>query len=252
MFCRSAILLFTCVILAGFSGARASAANVSTEFDAANKLYEQGKFRDATAAYQAIARTGTVSAALDFNLGNAFYKCGEIGRALASYRQAERLDPRDPDLRANVQFVLNRVQGPTLTPSRWQAWLQRLTLNEWTELAAAAVWLWLVLLVARQLRPAWKPALRTLTLLSGVAAAVLCFCLGARFLARSEHKAIVIAQEATVRNGPLEESKPAYTVHDGAELSVLDKKDDWLQVDVGGRRIGWLKRGEVLLWPGGA
>ena len=33
--------------------------------------------------------------------------------------------------------------------------------------------------------------------------------------------------------------------HDGAELRVLDRKDDWLQVSDGARRIGWVKRSEV-------
>jgi hypothetical protein len=42
-----------------------------------------------------------------------------------------------------------------------------------------------------------------------------------------------------------------FTVHDGAELQVLDRKDDWLQVSVGTGRIGWLKQDRVLLPPTG-
>src|SRR5689334_17765004 len=92
-------------------------------FDAANKLYEQGKYAEGAGAYEKILQTGTASPALYFNLGNAFFKSGQIGRAIIAYRQAQRLTPRDPDVRANLQFARNQVQGPTLAASRWERWL---------------------------------------------------------------------------------------------------------------------------------
>ena len=160
-----------------------------------------------------------------------------------------RLTPRDPDLRANLQFARNQTQGPTLPPSRWQRWLGRLTLNEWTLLAAGAVWLWLLLLALLQ----WRPALRA-------GPAGLCACAGHRRRAvvrlcwpppcdqtRFTRTAIVITREAIVRYGPLAESPTAFTVHDGAELRVLDQKDEWLQVSAGPRRVGWLRRDQVHL-----
>ena len=117
-----------------------------TAFESANKLYEQGKFAEAASAYASLLQSNQASAALYFNLGNAFFKSGQIGRAIAAYRYAGRVTPRDPDVRANLQFARNQRQGPTLSPNRWQRWLGRLTLNEWTLLAAVAVWLWLLLL----------------------------------------------------------------------------------------------------------
>ena len=74
-------------------------------FDTANKLYEEGKFAEAAAAYESLVQSRQVSAALYFNLGNAWFKSGQIGRAIAAYRQAEQMTPRDPDLRANLQFA---------------------------------------------------------------------------------------------------------------------------------------------------
>ena len=145
-------------------------------FESANKLYEEGKFAEAAAAYQKLAQSGQVSAALYFNLGNAFFKSSQNGRAIAAYRQAEQLNPRDPDLRANLQFARNQTQGPTLSPSRWQRWLGRLTLNEWTLLAAGAIWLLLLLLAFLQWRPALKPALRTYVLCLAALAVLLSVC----------------------------------------------------------------------------
>ena len=129
-------------------------------FDTANKLYEEGKYAEAAAAYEGLVNSNRVSAAVYFNLGNALFKAGRLGRAIDAYTHAERIAPRDPDIRANLQFARNQAQGPTLAPNRWGRWLNELTLNEWTVLAAAALWLWLGLLTLFQWRSELKRNLR--------------------------------------------------------------------------------------------
>lgn len=219
-------------------------------FDAANKLYEQGKFAEAAKGYEKLLQTGQASEAIYFNLGNALFKTGQIGRAIATYDQAQQLAPRDPDVRANLQFARNQVQGPTLVPKKLRRWLGKLRLDEWTWLASAAIWLWLWLLTLVQWRPALKPALRSLMVGLGAIAAMLCACFGAAFYSACfTHRAIVVAPEAVVRQAPLEESQSAFTLHDGAELQILDQKDQWLQVRADPRRIGWLRRESVLSVP---
>ena len=242
------LALALCFLCALSSRATESA----TAFDAANKLYEQGKFTDAASVYESVARSNGASPALYFNLGNAFFKSGQIGRALSAYRQAEQMAPRDPDVRANLQFSRKQAQGPTLARSLAQRWLGKLTLNEWTLLAAAAIWLWLLLLALLQWRPELRRTLRGWVFALGIGAAFLSGCLANAFYEnRFTRIAIVVARDATVRNGPLEESSSAFTVHDGAELVVLDQKDDWLQVSADGRRVGWMRRDQVLIVPCG-
>jgi tetratricopeptide (TPR) repeat protein len=236
-------LLVVILLPLGSQGAPAPGA-----FEAANKLYEEGKFADAATAYQNLLQSGQRSAALYFNLGNAWFKSGQMGRAIAAYRQAEQITPRDPDLRANLQFARNQTAAPTLSPSRWQRWLGRLTLNEWTLLAAGALWLCLLLLVVAQLRPALRPVLRAYLISLAIMTVLLCGCAAAVLNeSRFTRTAIVIAGEATVRYGPLAESPAAFSVHDGAELQVLDQKDEWLQVSAGPRKTGWLRRDQALL-----
>ncbi len=112
------------------------AADVAADFSAANKLYAEGKFSDAANAYETILQTGGQSPALLFNYGNAEFKSGNLGKAIAAYRRAELLSPRDAEIRANLDFVRNQVQGATIRESRWQDWLGSLTLNEGTLLTA--------------------------------------------------------------------------------------------------------------------
>ena len=172
-------LILGCVLCFSLCASRASAAGTEVAFDAANKLYEESKFIEAAAGYEKLLADGTRSASICYNLGTAYYKAGQMGRAIAAYRQAERLTPRDASLRANLQFVRKRVNGDDKSPlPSWRSWLTLLTLNEGAALAAAAFWVWCLLLAAREFRPAWRPALRNATLATGAATVLLTTTLG--------------------------------------------------------------------------
>ncbi len=227
------------------------AADVTADFNAANKLYAEGKFAAAAAAYEKILQSGAVSPALWFNYGNAEFKLGQPGRAIAAYRQAELLAPRDDEVRANLDFVRNQVAGPTLRQSRWEDWLGTLSLNEWTVLAAGAFWLTFILFAVRQIRPAWRPRLRGLT--AGIVVVTILSCAGlgaAAAIHFSKPIAVVIATEATARSGPFAEAQDVFKVQNGAELAVLDQRNHWLQVADGSGRIGWLPAKQVEILPG--
>ena len=230
----------------------ARADDVSTAFDQANKLYEEGKFSEAAAAYDKMLQQGEAAPALYFNLGNALFKAGQVGRAVLNYRLAERLAPRDPDIRANLKFARNSVAtGAVTSPSWWQRWTGRLTLDEWTVLTFGSLWLWLGLLTLGQWRPALRKLLSGYTATAGVGAALLAFCLGLESYNRFAVKSVIVAvREAVVRYGPWNESSNYFTVRDGMELAVLDSKGEWVQVSDRAKRIGWLRREQVLFLPG--
>jgi len=227
------------------------AAEIPADFVAANKLYAEGKFAAAAAAYGAILQTGARSPALLFNYGNAEFKAGHVGRAIAAYRRAELLAPRDAEIRANLAFVRNQVQGATQRESRWQNWVGSLTLNEGALLTVFLFWLTFALLTLRQLRPALVPKLSSatrifvaLTLFSGT---VLALQAANHFSAAT---AVVTADNITVHSGPFDDAQSVFTARDGAELSVLDRHDDWVQVVNNAGKIGWLNRKQVEVLAG--
>lgn len=227
------------------------AADVATDFSAANKLYAEGKFSGAALGYEKIIQVGAQSPALLFNAGNAEFKAGHLGKAIAAYRQAAQLAPRDAETRANLAFVRNQVQGATLRESRWQNWISSLTLNEGAVLTMVFFWLMFALLAAQQLRPALAPKLRgatrlalVLTIFSGT---VLALQAASHF---NSAIAVVTADDAIARSGPFDEAQSTFTVRDGAELRVLDRHDDWVQVVNAAGKIGWLSRKQAEILPG--
>jgi tetratricopeptide (TPR) repeat protein len=227
------------------------AADAATDFAAANRFYAQGKFPEAAKAYETILQTGAASPALLFNYGNAEFKSGHLGKAIVAYQRAEQLSPRDGELRANLAFARNQVQGATLRESRWQSWVGTLTLNEGAALTAILFWLLFALLIVRQLRPAWVPRLKTATwifaVLTIISAVVLIVQATNHF---SNASAVVVADNVTVRSGPFNDAQSAFTVRDGAEFSVLDRRDNWVQVADGSGKTGWLSTKQVEVLPG--
>jgi hypothetical protein len=223
-------------------------------FDQANRLYEQGNFGEAANTYQQLVTAGHISPTIYYNLGNAWFKAGQPGRAIAAYRRAQELAPRDPSVRFNLNFARQHATGNAMSPvESWQRWFGRLTVNEWTMIAAAFFWLWLLVLIIRELRPSARSGLRVVAVIAGMAALASMVTVGfATYFTTSRREAVVIVPQTIVRFGPLEDSQQYYQLRNGAEVLVLDEKrfnpsDSWLQVRDSSRRVGWLKRDQVAI-----
>jgi len=216
-------------------------------FDGANRLYEQGKYRDAIEAYESLLGGGTVSPAVWFNLGNAHFKAGHIGEAIAAYRQAEALAPRDPDVRANLEFAKRQVSGPTLHRSTFNQTVNKLSINEWTLLATVPLWAWFGLMIAGQLKPQLRSSLRKWAWTTGLAAVMAGVVVGVAYQERYGQTTVVVSsRDAVVRLGPFDESPSTVTAVDGAEFTLHDAKADWYQISDGQKVLGWLKTNAVV------
>jgi tetratricopeptide (TPR) repeat protein len=238
------------VLLAAAAGARAE--TVSDTFLKANKLYEEAKYSQAAAMYEDLLRASHLSPAIYFNAGNAWFKAGQIGRAIYDYRRAEQLAPRDPDIRANLEIARTHAgtSSSALPGSRWTRWIGHVTLNEWACASSAIVALFFFVLTARQISPAFGKTSGGMAGALALASVWLLICLGLSIDQQLvERTSIVVVPEAVVRRGPLEESQSAFTAHDGAEMMVLGRDGDWLQVSDAARHIGWLQQKDVAQMP---
>jgi tetratricopeptide (TPR) repeat protein len=252
--CLQFLCFFTALMVS--LAARAGAPELS--FDAANKLYEQGQYAEAAARYEQLLKDGAAGDAILFNLGNAWFKAGQTGRAVAAWRQAERLSPRDPNVRFNLQFARKRVLGSD-APSLplWHRALRALTLNEWTVLTSVLLWIWFLLLALREAKPALRRVLSGYTGIAGFGALLLAGCLAAAASVHFGDKpAVVIVPQAIARTGPLDEAKPIeqLRLRDGAEVTILDqkevtsgdKKQNWIQIRDAASRTGWVKSDQLI------
>jgi len=80
-------------------------------FSQSVEAYKNGQFDESAKLGERLLAGGFVSPAVYYNLGNAYIKGHQLGRAILNYRRAERLTPRDADLRVNLDLARGQVAG---------------------------------------------------------------------------------------------------------------------------------------------
>ncbi len=220
---------------------------------ASNALYEGGHYEQAARSYQQLVDKGYGDPALYYNLGNAYFKGGDTGRAILNYLRAERISPRDGDIRANLDFarsqtldVLESGEAPLVKLA--SSLLSRVTTGE---LGAVALAFWLLfascllmMMVGPRRWLAWmKPAVvvtAALLLLGGGS-------LGVRlYVDSTDREAVIVAEEVDVVSGPGSRYTPEFTLHAGTETGLVEKRGAWARIALpGGSLQGWVPAAAV-------
>ncbi|MGQ9678920.1 MAG: tetratricopeptide repeat protein [bacterium] len=218
-------------------------ASMSVEqFQRANRFYEAGQFQEAVVRYDS-ALNFFPAAEIYYNRGNAYFKLGRLGYALADYLRAWVLKPRDPDITNNIAFVRNfrpdknpRPDSPLITMVRnILTPFDRLT----TEFVSAVLFFFLAvalgLFLATGKRIFGYGAVGIMLLFLYFGAATLVW---RKIIDRA--KAVVVVPEAILRSGPGEEYKELAAVHDGLEVKIVERRPDYVLIQLPGGIGGWV------------
>jgi tetratricopeptide (TPR) repeat protein len=81
-----------------------------SDLEAAARFYQRGEFDRAIALYEKRLSNEPANASLYHNLGLSYYRNGQLGPAIAAYLQAAQLQPGEPDIRYNLEFLLKQTQ----------------------------------------------------------------------------------------------------------------------------------------------
>jgi tetratricopeptide (TPR) repeat protein len=233
----SRLVLLLLLLVIGNAPTFASSAEES--FQAANRLYEQGRYAEAAEAYQQMADSGPANATLWFNLGNARYQAGELGRAIAAFSRAQRLAPGDSEILNNLRMA--RLKAGHKPDESLASLLGRIPPNVWAVLTGLAFSLWFALRAWTEWKPERKPAFRNARWV--LAFATLGLGTATVLVAHDQlwtRRVIVVQPEAVIRRGPLADSQSKSTPTDGTELTVTGRKDEWLQVQAEDGLTGWI------------
>lgn len=231
-----------------FQVAPGVAADSGSDFTEANKYYAAGNFKKAAETYERIVRSGNASGAVYYNLGNAYLKNGQKGEAVLAYRRAQRMIPRDEDVRWNLNVVRAALQDraeqseDNILIYGTKRVIHRVTMNEVALLVALSLGLWFLLsLIVFFVEGAkvWTGLLRGLAVIVFFAAAVL---MTLKFLDTKEPRVIILDPEVTAYYGPSDKESKAFVLHEGAEVRLVDRMTDWYYIRFGGKNNGWISK----------
>ncbi len=222
-------------------------------FVRANDAYEGGRFEQAVELFQSLVDAGYGDRAVHYNLGNARLRNGELGGAIAAYRRSLDDAPNDPEARANLDFARGQTADQLAPPGP-------------TPLART-LFFW-----------HYGFSRRGLQLVGGAAMIVLCAALGYGLFRGSEwtrwvaitaavplaaavgslviseaapgEVAVVTAPEVEAYSGTDRASVVRFRLHDGAELVVLETREEWVRIALPEGDQGWLPKASVEITGG--
>lgn len=193
-------------------------------------------YAGATDAYLALLQEGVVDSDVYYNLGNVLYRQQAWAGAILAWRRAARLDPRDPDVEANLVFARRKLRDATDPPREapWFApWQEFLSPGEgqWLGMAIAGIGL-----AGLAIRRRWPAAAAPAAV--AAAAGLICWIGGAAD-AQAPPGAVVLAAEARLTSD-LSGGVDLFTLHAGAEVRRLDQAGDRALVGLPDGRRGWM------------
>lgn len=226
-----------------------STMQASDWFSRGNDEYEAGRFERALALYDS-AVAAAPSAAAYYNRGNAQFRLGRVGRAIADYQRAWVLRPQDPQAGYNLAFSRQFRPDKTLTVEnplvRVLTGLLRLLDVRTTRLLAGLSFLFALgamalLLVSGRRWPLWVGV--------GFAALFGYFLLASLSWGAvlDQNRAVVVVPELVLRAGPGTDYKDIAVVHDGLEVSVRERRPEWVLIQIPGGEGGWVEAASVEL-----
>ncbi len=223
-------------------------------FAEGNRFYGSGAYQDAVTRYEALVASGHANASVYYNLGNAHYKLQDLASAILYYEKARKLDPADPDIEANLNFVnlgiTDRIQPlpEFFIESWWRGLVFSQTLTMWSVLAVIA-WLLAFALLAAYLY-AYRPRLKRAAFYGGVAVMVVALSLLA--VAYTQHRiqtdhrdAVVFRGKVPVKSAPAEGEKTLFVIHEGTKVRIADEVNDWIKVTLPNGNEGWIESAVV-------
>lgn len=219
-------------------------------WDRANTAYINADYPAAIEAYNRILGKGVSSAKLYYNLANAYFKDNRLGPAILSYKRALRLSPGDEDIRYNLEVVQARTKDnieaiPEFFVKTWVRSLRHtMGCTAWSLVSLAA----LVVLFSCFLFYLLSPRLRLRKAgFYGTLAAFLLFVVTTWFAAAERREmlarndAVVMVASTSVKSSPDKSSTDLFVLHEGTEVTVTGRLDDWCEVVIADGKKGWLE-----------
>ncbi|MBE0536281.1 MAG: hypothetical protein IH624_11485 [Phycisphaerae bacterium] len=220
-------------------------ANACTEDADARRRH----YGEAILSYEKLIEQGEIAnGKLFYNLASAYLLNGDVGRAVLHFRNAEKLDPSNPDIQKNLAYARSRRLDKIETAPR-QKVMERLFFwhydfsMRWRFTAACVAFA--VMCLAATLRICFS-SLRKASAV-GIVAAVAALGLGLsvgiqRHTDVSRRFGVILAETVEARQGdgpgyPLSFKEP---LHAGTEFDLLEQRPGWWHVRLMDGKNTWI------------
>ena len=212
----------------------------------AQEAWDEGNYQEALDAYQ-LSLQEKPTPDLLYNIGNCHYRLDNPGTAALYYRRALALDSRHPEARQNLDFLERKMGAIPEFDSTQPIWAQRLSLPLLHGLLLLLLWLFLIALLIRFVRPSSRvQKSSTIGLIATVVFALLLGML--RFFHPGQEErlnppnSVLISKEATeVRTEPSAGGSVILNVSPSTACRIITTRGNWSYIELPNQTRGWLE-----------
>ncbi len=187
-----------------------------------------------------------------YNLGNAYYKNHELGKAFASYLKARELAPLDSSIKANINFIKDRLVDSLETEYVtttdmfffWNFFINKKTSWFILTILLACFFISILVLVLKQQKR--TPRIITTVLF------ILNVIWSISFVVKYNQMSwtAVIGETVEVKSSPNSESSSLFSLHEGAPVMIQDKlyEGNWYKIKLSDGKEGWIQKDELWVY----
>jgi tetratricopeptide (TPR) repeat protein len=223
-------------------------------FEKANQLYLNGEYSSAREEYQKIINSGFESVELYYNLGNTFYKLGQIPPAILYYEKALIINPKDLDIRFNLDLA-NKLVVDKINPVNeffFRKWFRNISgileTDTWGYISLISFVLLLSVILVVYVARGFK--FRKVMVTSGVILLILLvfsLLFGGIQSKQSVHpdSAIVFSSSLTAKSSPDPGGTDLFVIHEGVKVKITDKVGTWIRIRLADGNEAWIPENSV-------
>ncbi len=226
--------------------------NPDEVFVKANNAYKAENYQEAINQYMSLIANNYCSSNLYYNLGNAYYRSNEIGEAIWAYEFAHKINPADEDVIFNLEFANDKtVDKISIEKKGIGSWLNknifRFSPNFWFFISVTSAFIVAFLLYLFFIPTSHLT--NNLSLLGVVIFGVLLLSAASFSIVQKQKitgtsKVVVIKPSTKILIEPNETSKTSFEMHEGGQMQIKSKKDQWYEVMLNGNN-GWVSQNDV-------
>lgn len=224
------------------------------DFNMAVQLGQNGKYEEALALFKQLKRLGYQSPALDYNMGTTYLQLDSVGKSVLFLERALKHLPNDTQIQNNIRAARQKMEEAVIpvTPFFLSEWVKRLngglSITGWAILSILFAWILATLLIVQLRKLDWR--FKRFQKVFIIASSCLLFFSVVMSLSASQRinqkdSAILMVSQTELRVGPDQMSTMLGKIFEGEKLSIKNQIDDWTQVELLNRDLGWVRTDQI-------
>ena len=212
----------------------------------AQTAWENGKYQVALDA-SLLSLKEKATPDLLYNVGSCYYRLGEPGKAALYYHRALELDPHHPEARQNLAFLERKMGAISRLDDDSPVWAQRLNIPVLHSILLLLMWLFLIFLLIRFVRPSSRVqrvstiGLIVTTMLALLMGAVLFFHPGTPENLSAPNAVLVSKDSTEVRTEPSAGGSVILNATPATSCRILTERGNWSYIELPNGSRGWIK-----------